>query len=878
MIPEKKRYAMKQKKIFAGIASMLAFSCLAADLPALIGHYDLNEGSGSVVHNRQGRAGHGKFRGPVAWAPTLQGSGILLDGATNSVFCGPMPEMDETKGMTLLVWFKSTHPMGLRIIASAENPATGEGWRFGVDSNKLVSVLPRDTAGDDWSDGLWHLGALVILGNEAREYVDGKITRSMKLPKPVKLNAGATLAIGSLSGKDLGGFHGVIDDVKIYNAVLSAAEIGNEFKRLIKTPQNNPELEFRRNMIVKMLAPARRQADRLPGKLKQNYEKISSCLSAVPLAVRGTELRKSMRTLETLSAEAKVFRNELDKERLRRINRSADARQPLVWGATALDNIFNDQLLPDGDVSGKIRLDACRNEYEPGQFVISSLEYRGPVRIKLNPLVHESDPAARLTELSSYFVKEIYASQNTARFYRNPKSPLLRMAPATFPDLLSPDEKTMLEPGKSQPVWLTVRIPADAKAGIYRGKVEVQTMFGTLPLEVEMRVYDAVLPEVPVFRLGSWGSAQPLANLAGFTRLPDFKDPRYWELFEKILRNMKEHRAYNFGDPSLWEIRNRIRIVDDGKGGVEIDYSTFDRFPELLDKVYGKGNWRVMSADIPLDAPLYGRDGKVRYDPYGKTADLRKRYWNLDDPEFHAFAVKVLRNLVSHLKEKGWIGQFQFIYRDEPDPVMFANGKEVYKHLRKIAPELIYMNTLTHTGLIEQYPDVEIAVPGWTANEGMDAAIRKATAQGRRVIIYNNFSSYLDRSLLCTRTMGAICYNLGCEGFNQWSWAWAWDKKSNPYQDSFVDGYGPGEGFQIYFDPDTTEIISSMRWEQSREIAEDFDAFKLYEKLGGDARRYTERLAGDMVNFETDPRRFLEIRREFLAELEKRAAAQCIAK
>lgn len=28
MIPEKKRYAMKQKKIFAGIASMLAFSCL----------------------------------------------------------------------------------------------------------------------------------------------------------------------------------------------------------------------------------------------------------------------------------------------------------------------------------------------------------------------------------------------------------------------------------------------------------------------------------------------------------------------------------------------------------------------------------------------------------------------------------------------------------------------------------------------------------------------------------------------------------------------------------------------------------------------------------------------------------------------------------
>ncbi len=506
--------------------------------------------------------------------------------------------------------------------------------------------------------------------------------------------------------------------------------------------------------------------------------------------------------------------------------------------------------------------------------MISSLEYRGPVRIKLNPLTHESDPDARLTDMTANFVKEIYASQNTAGFYRNPLSPLLRLAPATFPDMLVTDEKAMLEPGSSQPVWLTVRIPADAKAGLYRGQVEVQTMFGVQPLEVEMRVYDVVLPENPVFRLGTWGSARLLGNLAGFTEQPDFKDPRYWTLFEKVLRNMKEHRAYNFGDPPLWELRNNIRIAEDGKGGVKIDYSSFDRFPEMLDKVYGKGNWRVMSADIPLDAPLYDREGKIKYNPFGKISDLRKRYWNFDDPEFREFAVKVLRDLVGHLTEKGWITQFQFIYRDEPDPVMFANGKHVYKHLKQIAPELTYMNTLTHTGLIEQYPDVDIVVPGWTADEGMDAAIRTATAKGRRAIVYNNFSSYLDRSLLCTRTMGAILYNFGCEGFNQWSWAWSWDKRNNPYQDAFVDGYGPGEGYLIYFDPYTTEISSSTRWEQMREMAEDFDAFKLYEKLGGDPHKYSERLGRDMVNFETDPQRFLEVRREFLAELEKLATKQ----
>lgn len=858
---------MMRHKLFAGAAAALAVLFPAAGSPVLIGHYDLDEGSGTVARNRAGTAGNGQFRGPAAWSPALSGSGILLDGATNSVFCGPMPELDESRGMTLLAWFKSTHPLGLRIIASAWNPATKEGWRFGIDNNSLVSVLPPDASGGGWSDGLWHLGALVIRGREVTEYIDGEAVRHVRLEKPVRLNAGAELAIGSMTGKELGGFHGVIDDVKIYNGILSAADIEREFKRLVKAPQNNPELEFRRGMIAKTLAPAAAST----GDAGEAYRTLAARLGAVPLAVRGEELRQSMRQLDGLAAEAKLLRSRIDRERLRKIC-GAKIRMPVVWGATALDNIFRDQLLPDGEISARIRLDACRNEYEPGQFVISSLEYRGPVSVGLNPLVHESDPESRLTELSANFVKEIYASQNTAGFYRNPKSPLLRLAPATFPDMLSNEETVMLEPGTSQPVWLTVRVPAGAKAGIYRGTAEVRTMFGVLPLEVEMRVYDVALPEVPVFRLGTWGSARLLGELAGFTEQPGFADPRYWTLFERVLRNMKEHRAFNFGDPPLWEIRNNIRITDDGRGGVEIDYSGFDRFPEMLDKVYGRGNWRVMSADIPLDAPLYGRDGKVRYDPFNSVRDLRRRYWNFDDPEFNAFAVNVLRNLVAHLTEKGWISQFQFIYRDEPDPVMFANGKRVYRHLKKIAPELVYMNTLTHSGLIGDYPDIDIAVPAWSANEGMETAIREATAGGRRAIVYNNFSSYIDRSLLCTRTMGAILYNLGCEGFNQWSWAWSWNRRSNPFQDAFVDGYGPGEGYLIYFDPYTTEISSSMRWEQSREMAEDFDAFKLYEKLGGDPRSYTEKLGRDMVNFETDPRRFLQIRREFLADLEKRAA------
>ncbi|MGN1366100.1 MAG: hypothetical protein ACI406_12085 [Victivallis vadensis] len=155
---------MVHRKFLWKAAAVLMSYSLAAGSAAPVVHYDLNEGAGTIVRNRAGAAGEGRFRGPVAWAPALDGSGILLDGATNSVFCGPMPELDEEKGMTLLVWFKSTHPLGLRTVASAENPESGEGWRFGVDNNRLFSVLPPNEASSGWSDGLWHLGALVIRG------------------------------------------------------------------------------------------------------------------------------------------------------------------------------------------------------------------------------------------------------------------------------------------------------------------------------------------------------------------------------------------------------------------------------------------------------------------------------------------------------------------------------------------------------------------------------------------------------------------------------------------------------------------------------------------------------------------------------------------
>jgi len=67
------------------------------------------------------------------------------------------------------------------------------------------------------------------------------------------------------------------------------------------------------------------------------------------------------------------------------------------------------------------------------------------------------------------------------------KSDVIRPAPARFPDYLSDVKQMAVEAGRCQAVYLTLRVPKEARAGDYEGVVTFRTAQGERTLRSEER-------------------------------------------------------------------------------------------------------------------------------------------------------------------------------------------------------------------------------------------------------------------------------------------------------------------------------------------------------------------------------------------------------
>jgi RNA polymerase sigma factor (sigma-70 family) len=96
-----------------------------------------------------------------------------------------------------------------------------------------------------------------------------------------------------------------------------------------------------------------------------------------------------------------------------------------------------------------------------------------------------------------------------------------------------------LAAGALAPLWVTVRVPKEAKPGTYEGTVSIAAD-GLTPTAVPLKltVHDWVLPDPADFRTSVCGYELP-ESLAGYYNVPLWSD-RHWELIGKSLALMAE--------------------------------------------------------------------------------------------------------------------------------------------------------------------------------------------------------------------------------------------------------------------------------------------------------------------------------------------------
>jgi hypothetical protein len=260
-----------------------------------------------------------------------------------------------------------------------------------------------------------------------------------------------------------------------------------------------------------------------------------------------------------------------------------------------------------------------------------------------------------------------------------------------------PVDRRGVTAGAVAPLWFTVRVPRDAAAGVYEGKVTV-TAAELAPLTVPLRVTvsDWTVPDPREFRVQNFAyhSDDAVALHYGVPRWSD----RHFELMGQSLALMGEvnsrqvflNVAVNFfggnkggGDGSNEE--GVIRWVKKPDGSLAPDFTVFDKFLDMVARYVGK--------PLPLRLNCWvewGRQGEgfgwttpaavTLFDPAtGRTERLAQP--PADSPEFTAFWKPALDEARKRITARGWweataIGHNSYCY--SPSPVVVDRYHEIW--------------------------------------------------------------------------------------------------------------------------------------------------------------------------------------------------------
>jgi parallel beta-helix repeat protein len=195
-------------------------------LPGLVGWWRLDDAAGSVALDSSSSHNDGLLNGPV-WTIGVDGGGLSFDGSDDYVDAGAgnLPAGDEPQTVALWLCFPASPPAGVQSAVSMQTAGAAGVVQLGFRSSRLTAWTSggsslADTTAPPANE--WHHCAYTFDGTVHRLYLNGVLVdTSTTVPnaaRPGILRFGHTASWGEH-------FSGSLDDIRIYDRTLTAAEI-----------------------------------------------------------------------------------------------------------------------------------------------------------------------------------------------------------------------------------------------------------------------------------------------------------------------------------------------------------------------------------------------------------------------------------------------------------------------------------------------------------------------------------------------------------------------------------------------------------------------------------------------------------------------------
>ncbi|MBI2624582.1 LamG domain-containing protein [Candidatus Parcubacteria bacterium] len=220
----------------------------------LVGYWSMNDGAGATATDFSGNKNHGTLTNmdpSTDWSNGRLGKALDFDGSDDYVNAGSASNLDNITTKTVSVWVRPD--AGGDVVNKDDNQVSPNGgWYINITTG--ISFVQRFSL----SQALWLNGSGTITSgvwnhvvitynksataNNPAMYINGSSVSVTKITSPfgtADTDSARSLVIGNRPTDTATGFDGLIDEVRIYNRALTAAEVAALYKSS-QVSQRNP--------------------------------------------------------------------------------------------------------------------------------------------------------------------------------------------------------------------------------------------------------------------------------------------------------------------------------------------------------------------------------------------------------------------------------------------------------------------------------------------------------------------------------------------------------------------------------------------------------------------------------------------------------------
>ena len=528
--------------------------------------------------------------------------------------------------------------------------------------------------------------------------------------------------------------------------------------------------------------------------------------------------------------------------------------------------------LKDGD--GVVHLDAAKNERESFQLVIGAKRNLGNVAVKVSDFVREKGFLSSLFGGADARIPSDAATVREVKFVpvagvgvKNPRMNRLH------PDPVVPFLSGSASSGSNLVVLVSVKVPSDAKAGVYEAKLAIfadDACSVTVP--IRLRVRDFALPDTALLR--SYFYFSPDAFGRSYSRF----DSRPADvIIDDIHAHYRELRITGNQaaqiPPPKWKFENGRVVIT--------DWTPYDGEVERLAAKYNFSTFPVPFVGMLGDNQGWfkGDGGRgVKTSPEGRTVGNGPKETPFggffDEPDGQRHVIEALSQFAAHAKEKFPSAMFcWYIYDEPPYDVMDVLPKLVKTYVDAL-PQIKFL--VVHTTDADRLEHYGIRVAHF------DPATVNPQVRNFETSWYYQYPAVItDSDYLRGRFFPWQVYQADGEGVLLWDVAFygnptlkrsrikagdPWQNPSVAYENAYTTVFYPPR-------PGTGEgVVPSIRAVNIGDAIEDFDYLKLYEAKFG--RAAVKELLSSVLPVATalpvNPVAFLKLRRKMAEALEGR--------